>query len=631
MLRKVLLTGILVVAYNGSPPQLAGSILTVFLFLVLHLQVSPYLNKGLNEFQRLILISQFFTIFGGLMFIMMGCMDDMLEREDNAASRLERDIVALFILAINAFAAFLFPVYRAVLFVSNSKEHFTTLFNSGLNKIWSMCCGCLHDKTKERDKATKKTIDHLLTQASSLKIASSNSTSRSLMLEKKQSGLNMRNKPTHPDTVSLPQAHAASAASSGNDFCGITADIPVGVATEIMPLTEIVGAAKSSVTDDFMFSTDTDKDSKKDRRKTSSEKQKARIPDFLGPDLVSLKPDLVSEREQARMRGSSVFEDSDLPIFDLMRPDVVSLEADLVSFDTEGERDNKRESERAKTEKRGASRSACIGRVGRNNSLPTAMPQPVASRANLVSSDREGERAMKRESKRAQKEKRKASERAGVGGVERGMMQPLTGLSQTTSLLVAMPQLVASSSDLMSKDTNEVRDSKRGSELEQIDRRTASKRGEGVVKGDIMQPLTGFSRVTSLPTAMLNRLETASRRGSERAQIESQKALDRDEGGLEGGMVQPRSLTGFSRMTSLPTAMLQPVAPRSDLMVRDNEDARANPLPRASERAQQEKRRVREGGVEVEGGGAEKEREIEHERKRKIERHRARVREKERV
>jgi len=58
MLRKLLLTGVLVVVYKGSPPQLAGSLLTIFLFLVLHIQVNPYLNKGLNEFQRIILISQ---------------------------------------------------------------------------------------------------------------------------------------------------------------------------------------------------------------------------------------------------------------------------------------------------------------------------------------------------------------------------------------------------------------------------------------------------------------------------------------------------------------------------------------------------------------------------------------------
>jgi hypothetical protein len=45
LVRKLLLTGILVVVYQGSPPHLAGSLLTIFLFLCLHLTVDPYLKK----------------------------------------------------------------------------------------------------------------------------------------------------------------------------------------------------------------------------------------------------------------------------------------------------------------------------------------------------------------------------------------------------------------------------------------------------------------------------------------------------------------------------------------------------------------------------------------------------------
>jgi len=51
----------------------------------------------------------------------------MLEYDENTASRTDRDIVALLILGINALAAFLFPVYRAYLAVSNTKMRFPTL------------------------------------------------------------------------------------------------------------------------------------------------------------------------------------------------------------------------------------------------------------------------------------------------------------------------------------------------------------------------------------------------------------------------------------------------------------------------------------------------------------------------
>ena len=128
MVRKLLLTGILVVAYDGSPSHLAGSLLTVFLFLILHLQVDPYLNRGLNEFQRLILLSQFFTIFSGIMYIMMDCLETyVVEDGDSPESKRDRDIVAVIIIFVNGVAAVLFPVYRVFVVLSNSKATFSSL------------------------------------------------------------------------------------------------------------------------------------------------------------------------------------------------------------------------------------------------------------------------------------------------------------------------------------------------------------------------------------------------------------------------------------------------------------------------------------------------------------------------
>jgi Ca2+-binding EF-hand superfamily protein len=130
MVRKLLLTGILVVAYDGSPSHLAGSLLTVFLFLVLHLQVDPYLNRGLNEFQRLILLSQFFTIFSGIMYILMDCLNDYIlvepDTPDSARHR-DRNIIAYIIIVVNFVAAVLFPACRVIAVLSNSKATFTSL------------------------------------------------------------------------------------------------------------------------------------------------------------------------------------------------------------------------------------------------------------------------------------------------------------------------------------------------------------------------------------------------------------------------------------------------------------------------------------------------------------------------
>ena len=52
MLRKLILTVALAALYKGEPPQLGGSLCTIFCFLLGHLLLKPYLNQGLNVFQR---------------------------------------------------------------------------------------------------------------------------------------------------------------------------------------------------------------------------------------------------------------------------------------------------------------------------------------------------------------------------------------------------------------------------------------------------------------------------------------------------------------------------------------------------------------------------------------------------
>ncbi len=84
-------------------------------FLCLHLTVDPYLNKGLNEFQRLILFSQYLTIFGGIMFNWVESVDKLLEMEKTPSKRQERDIIAALIVAVNLVAIGIYPIYRMIM------------------------------------------------------------------------------------------------------------------------------------------------------------------------------------------------------------------------------------------------------------------------------------------------------------------------------------------------------------------------------------------------------------------------------------------------------------------------------------------------------------------------------------
>ena len=55
MFRKLILTVALAALYDGEPAQLGGSLLVIFIFLVLHMLLKPYLNQGNRKSQMSVL------------------------------------------------------------------------------------------------------------------------------------------------------------------------------------------------------------------------------------------------------------------------------------------------------------------------------------------------------------------------------------------------------------------------------------------------------------------------------------------------------------------------------------------------------------------------------------------------
>ena len=105
------------VLYAGDPPQLGGSLFTIFSFLMFHLLQKPYLNQGLNVFQRLALISQFCTVFGSLIFVVQEAVAQNTGTEDDSNGKL---FVSFLFMMVNAAAGGLYPLYR---FLSAFAEH----------------------------------------------------------------------------------------------------------------------------------------------------------------------------------------------------------------------------------------------------------------------------------------------------------------------------------------------------------------------------------------------------------------------------------------------------------------------------------------------------------------------------
>ena len=115
--------------------QLGGSLLTIFCFLLVHIMLRPYRNQGLNVVQRLALVSQFFTVFGCLMFV----LEDS-EAENNASTQdnIGKRIVAFMIVFSNAAAAGLYPIFK---FFTACVESERMDLKSVCNTIWEGCFG----------------------------------------------------------------------------------------------------------------------------------------------------------------------------------------------------------------------------------------------------------------------------------------------------------------------------------------------------------------------------------------------------------------------------------------------------------------------------------------------------------
>ena len=170
MFRKLILTVALAALYQGEPAQLAGSLLTIFIFLVLHMLLKPYLNQGLNIFQRLALISQWLTVFGGLMFV----VTDLLALQDPESDGNGKAIMSWVIVIVNAISTSLYPMYKFFNAWSESGEIDFNFVKETLTKFFEFfmgaeltasllgTCGCLR-KIKDAADEVREHIDEVKT------------------------------------------------------------------------------------------------------------------------------------------------------------------------------------------------------------------------------------------------------------------------------------------------------------------------------------------------------------------------------------------------------------------------------------------------------------------------------------
>jgi len=78
-------------------------------------QVHPYLNRGLNDFQRLALVTQFITCVSGMIYLMVGCLDELHEVSPDRQAQGASTVLTIVVFGLNWVTAVLYPAYRYIL------------------------------------------------------------------------------------------------------------------------------------------------------------------------------------------------------------------------------------------------------------------------------------------------------------------------------------------------------------------------------------------------------------------------------------------------------------------------------------------------------------------------------------
>jgi hypothetical protein len=113
MTRKFLMTCFLAFLQAEGPSQLAVGALITFVFLIMNLSMRPYCTDGLNNLQTFSLISQFLTLFCG---ILIGYVEEMAKSGagTDSADKSDASVMGAIIVMVNG-STIVFPILRKFL------------------------------------------------------------------------------------------------------------------------------------------------------------------------------------------------------------------------------------------------------------------------------------------------------------------------------------------------------------------------------------------------------------------------------------------------------------------------------------------------------------------------------------
>jgi hypothetical protein len=132
MLRKLLMTSVLVFIRPGTPGQLSAGAMITFFFLLLGLFWRPFCSSTLDILNSGTLIAQFLTLFMGIMIVLLDAMPAGTSQSGGDDS-LDRTIMSFMVVAVNC-VALAWPFVHKVLSGKLTEYYEMTM------EVYDWCC-----------------------------------------------------------------------------------------------------------------------------------------------------------------------------------------------------------------------------------------------------------------------------------------------------------------------------------------------------------------------------------------------------------------------------------------------------------------------------------------------------------
>ena len=150
MLRKFLMTSLLIFVYPDDPAQMAAGLFITFCFLLANMTFQPFATPSLNTLQSFSMVAQFLTLFVGIMM----AFTEKQEQDNTNTTGTDRAVVSVLIVLVNG-TMMLFPVLQ-LLVKGGFHDYYHQVFSLFDRLFHLFTCGRYRPKEKIHETVSLK-------------------------------------------------------------------------------------------------------------------------------------------------------------------------------------------------------------------------------------------------------------------------------------------------------------------------------------------------------------------------------------------------------------------------------------------------------------------------------------------